>query len=79
MLGFGTSRFDPASSDARGELNNALSCRMAELERKKRTANQKEKFAVCDKLRDEVRTLHEAYQAGFLATIIIQLFLSKRG
>ena len=74
MLGFGTSRFDPASSDARGELNNALSCRMAELERKKRTANQKEKFAVCDKLRDEVRTLHEAYQAGFWPPLSYNFF-----
>ena len=68
MLGFTTSRtLDPSSGqDARGELNNALSRRMAELEKKKRMANQKEKLAVCDKLRDDVRTLHEAYQAGFL-------------
>ena len=64
MLGFTTSRtLDPSSGqDARGELNAALSRRMAELEKKKRMANQKEKFAVCDKLRDDVRTLHEAYQ-----------------
>ena len=72
MLGFTTSRtLDPSSGqDARGELNNALSRRMAELEKKKRMANQKEKFVVCDKLRDDVRTLHEAYQAGFLNTIL---------
>ena len=64
MLGFTTSRtLDPSSGqDARGELNAALSRRMAELEKKKRLANQKEKFQVCDKLRDDVRTLHEAYQ-----------------
>ena len=51
MLGFTTSRaLDPSSGqDAKGELNAALSRRMAELEKKKRLAKQKDKTAVCDK------------------------------
>ena len=69
MMGFTTSRtLDPSSDQARGELNSALSRRMAELEKKKRMASQKEMLKVCDKLRDDVRTLHEAYQ-----------FLSRQG
>ena len=63
-MGFTTSRtLDPSGGhDARGELNAALSRRMAEMEKKKRLANQKEKSHIVDKLRDDVRTLHEAYQ-----------------
>ena len=56
MLGFTTSRaLDPSSGqDAKGELNAALSRRMAELEKKKRLAKQKDKTAVCDKASSKV-------------------------
>ena len=63
-MGFSTSRtLDPSGGhDARNELNAALSRRMNELEKKKRLSIQKDKGATADKIRDDVRTLHEAYQ-----------------
>ena len=48
--------------DARVELNAALSRKMADIEKRKRAANKKDQTKVEDKLRDEIRTLHEAYQ-----------------
>ena len=44
------------------ELNAALSRKMADIEKRKRAANKKDQTKVEDKLRDEIRTLHEAYQ-----------------
>ena len=35
---------------------------MADIEKRKRAANKKDQTKVEDKLRDEIRTLHEAYQ-----------------
>ena len=63
-MGFSTSRtLDPSGGhDARSELNAALSRRMNDLEKKKKLASQKDKSIVADKIRDDVRTLHEAYQ-----------------
>lgn len=60
-MGFSTSRtLDPSGGhDTRSELNAALSRRMSEMEKRKRANQQK---VVADRLRDEVRTLHEAYQ-----------------
>lgn len=44
---------------------------MADIEKRKRAANKKEQTKVEDKLRDEIRTLHEAYQ--FLSKKYIKL------
>lgn len=64
IMGFSTSRtLDPSGGhDARVELNAALSRKMADIEKRKRAANKKDQTKVEDKLRDEIRTLHEAYQ-----------------
>ena len=55
--------------DALSELNAALSKRMEKFERKKRMIIEKgkktpseQKNPEADKVRDEIRTLHEAYQ-----------------
>ena len=78
MMGFGTSRTMDASGshNARGELNAALTRKMGEFEQKRRKLLEKDgknaKYVMAttrnqtaDKLRDDIRTLHEAYQ--FLA------------
>ena len=76
MMGFGTSRtLDPSGSkNARIELNAALTRKMNDFETKRRKlleADKKVKYVGiqknqnADKLRDDIRTLHEAYQ--FLA------------
>lgn len=44
---------------------------MADIEKRKRAANKKDQTKVEDKLRDEIRTLHEAYQ--FLSKKYIKL------
>lgn len=64
IMGFSTSRtLDPSGGhDAKVELNAALSRKMADIEKRKRAANKKDQTKVEDKLRDEIRTLHEAYQ-----------------
>ena len=73
IMGFSTSRtLDPSGGhDAKVELNAALSRKMADIEKRKRAANKKEQTKVEDKLRDEIRTLHEAYQ--FLSKKYIKL------
>ena len=73
IMGFSTSRtLDPSGGhDARVELNAALSRKMADIEKRKRAANKKDQTKVEDKLRDEIRTLHEAYQ--FLSRKYIKL------
>ena len=73
IMGFSTSRtLDPSGGhDAKVELNAALSRKMADIEKRKRMANKKEQTKVEDKLRDEIRTLHEAYQ--FLSRKYIRL------
>ena len=73
IMGFSTSRtLDPSGGhDAKVELNAALSRKMADIEKRKRQANKKEQTKVEDKLRDEIRTLHEAYQ--FLSRKYIRL------
>mgnify|MGYP003312548558 CR=1 FL=1 len=78
MMGFGTSRTMDASGshNARSELNAALTRKMGEFEQKRRKLLEKDgknaKYVMAttrnqtaDKLRDDIRTLHEAYQ--FLA------------
>ena len=77
MMGFGTARtLDPSGSkNARNELNAALTRKMNDFEAKRRKLleQDKQKSFVAesvrnqtkDKLRDDIRTLHEAYQ--FLA------------
>ena len=77
MMGFGTARtLDPSGSkNARNELNAALTRKMNDFEGKRRKLLEldKQKSFVAesvrnqtkDKLRDDIRTLHEAYQ--FLA------------
>ena len=77
MMGFGTSRtLDPSGSkNARIELNAALTRKMNDFETKRRKlleTDKKVKYVsttmqkqTADKLRDDIRTLHEAYQ--FLA------------
>ena len=77
MMGFGTARtLDPSGSkNARNELNAALTRKMNDFEAKRRKLLEldKQKSFVAesvrnqtkDKLRDDIRTLHEAYQ--FLA------------
>ena len=78
LMGFGTTRsLDPSGSrSARSELNAALTRKMTDFEMKrKKLLDEKAKKGkvvlagqrnhTADKLRDDVRTLHEAYQ--FLA------------
>ena len=72
MMGFGTARIvDPSGErDAHCELNNALSRQMEAFEKKKKKTievekNEQRKKQLADKLRDDIRTMHEAYQ--FLA------------
>ena len=78
IMGFSTSRtLDPSGGhDARVELNAALSRKMADIEKRKRAATKKEMTKVEDKLRDEIRCLHEAYQ--FLSKKYIRLQEIKR-
>jgi hypothetical protein len=78
IMGFSTSRtLDPSGGhDARVELNAALSKKMLDIEKRKRAANKKEQTKIEDKLRDEIRTLHEAYQ--FLCRKYIRLQEFKR-
>ena len=78
IMGFSTSRtLDPSGGhDAKVELNAALSRKMADIEKRKRAATKKEQTKVEDKLRDEIRTLHEAYQ--FLSKKYIRLQEIKR-
>jgi hypothetical protein len=71
-MGFGTARIVDAHGerDAQDELNDALTRLMEIHEKKKKKMNDTEKIEErrkqqSDKLRDEVRTVHEAYQ--FLA------------
>ena len=71
-MGFGTARIVDAHGerDAQDELNDALTRLMEAHEKKKKKILETEKIEVrmrqmSDKLRDEVRTVHEAYQ--FLA------------
>ena len=63
-MGFNTARtLDPTGGqEAIEELNAALNRKMEDVEKRKRAASKKEQAAIEDKLRDEVRTLHEAYQ-----------------
>ena len=77
MMGFGTARsLDPSGNkNARAELNVCLSRKMAdfdtkrkkllELDKIKTNLSEAAKNQAKDKLRDDIRTLHEAYQ--FLA------------
>ena len=71
-MGFGTARIVDAHGerDAQDELNDALTRLMEVHEKKKKKMLETEKIEarrtqMADKLRDEVRTIHEAYQ--FLA------------
>ena len=71
-MGFGTARIVDAHGerDAQDELNDALTRLMEAHEKKKKKILETEKIEerkrqMSDKLRDEVRTVHEAYQ--FLA------------
>ena len=71
-MGFGTARIVDAHGerDAQDELNDALTRLMEAHEKKKKKILETEKIEerkrqMGDKLRDEVRTVHEAYQ--FLA------------
>ena len=77
-MGFSTSRtLDPSGGhDAKVELNAALSRKMADIDKRKRAANKKEQTKIEDKLRDEIRTLHEAYQ--FLSRKYMRLQELKR-
>ena len=68
-MGFGTARKIDASGEhgAQDELNNALTRLMDAHEKKKKKILETEKVEerrkqAADKLRDEVRTIHEAYQ-----------------
>ena len=72
MMGFGTARIvDPSGErDSQDALNNALSRQMEAFEKKKKKTvegekNEQRKKQLADKLRDDIRTMHEAYQ--FLA------------
>ena len=72
MMGFGTARIvDPSGErDAQHELNAALTRQMDAFEKKKKKSVETEKIEErrkqqADKIRDEIRTMHEAYQ--FLA------------
>ena len=68
-MGFGTARLDDVHGkrDAQDELNNSLTRLMESHEKKKKKLLETEKIEIrrqqmSDKLRDEVRTVHEAYQ-----------------
>ena len=68
-MGFGTARLDDVHGkrDAQDELNNSLTRLMEAHEKKKKKLLETEKIELkrsqmADKLRDEVRTVHEAYQ-----------------
>ena len=72
MMGFGSARIEDQSGkrNALDELNNALSRQMENMEERKKKIEKTEKIearkeAQHDKLRDDIRTMHEAYQ--FLA------------
>ena len=72
MMGFGSARIENQSGkqNAFDELNNALSRQMENMEERKKKIEKTEKLesrreAQHDKLRDDIRTMHEAYQ--FLA------------
>ena len=72
MMGFGTARIvDPSGErDAQSELNNALTRQMEAFEKKKKKTievekSEERKKVLADKMRDDIRTMHEAYQ--FLA------------
>ena len=71
ILGFTSARAldQSGGNDAVKELNIALSIKMEHMEKKKRIAIEKgkklpdtQKNPAADKVRDEIRTLHEAYQ-----------------
>ena len=68
MMGLGTARVDAhGERDAQEELNAALTRVMEAHEKKKKKALETEKIEerrnhIADKLRDDVRTMHEAYQ-----------------
>ena len=68
-MGFGTARLDDAHGkrDAQEDLNTALTRLMEAHEKKKKKVYDTEKIEqrremMSNKLRDEVRTIHEAYQ-----------------
>ena len=68
-MGFGTARLDDVHGkrDAQDELNTSLTRLMETHEKKKKKLLETEKIEqrrsqMADKLRDEVRTVHEAYQ-----------------
>ena len=68
-MGFGTARLDDVHGkrDAQDELNTSLTRLMEAHEKKKKKLLETEKIEqrrsqMADKLRDEVRTVHEAYQ-----------------
>jgi hypothetical protein len=70
MMGFGTARVDQEKRSALDELNTALIRQMENFDKKKKKIQDTEKVAQRretqqDKIRDEIRTMHEAYQ--FLA------------
>ena len=72
MMGFGSARIEDQSGkrNAFDELNSALSRQMENIDKRKKKIEDTEKIeqrreAQHDKLRDEIRTMHEAYQ--FLA------------
>ena len=71
IMGFTSARAldQSGGNDAVKELNIALSLKMEHMEKKKRIAIEKgkklpetQKNPAADKVRDEIRTLHEAYQ-----------------
>ena len=68
-MGFGTARLDDVHGkrDAQDDLNASLTRLMDSHEKKKKKLLETEKIEqrrslMADKLRDEVRTVHEAYQ-----------------
>jgi len=72
MMGFGTVRLNDQSGErsALDELNTALTRQMETFDKKKKKIQDTEKIekrreTQQDKIRDEIRTMHEAYQ--FLA------------
>ena len=72
MMGFGSARIEDQTGkrNALDELNSALSRQMENIDKRKKKIEDTEKVeqrreAQHDKLRDEIRTMHEAYQ--FLA------------
>ena len=80
IMGFTSARAldQSGGNDAVKELNVALSIKMEHMEKKKRIAIEKgkklpdtQKNPAADKVRDEIRTLHEAYQ--FLSKKYIRL------